>query len=107
MKFCKILKNLIEERNLTQKRLAEELHIAVSTLGGYVQGTSEPDFEMLIIFANYFSVSTDFLLGFPSSAKIDSQKEENLLRIFRMLTPEQQNIYIEQGKAFLKYQNHN
>ena len=107
MKFCKILKNLIEERNLTQKRLAEELHIAVSTLGGYVQGTSEPDFEMLIIFANYFSVSTDFLLGFPSSEKIDSQKEENLLRIFRMLTSEQQDIYIEQGKAFLKHQRHN
>ena len=107
MKFCKILKSLIEERNLTQKRLAEELHIAVSTLGGYVQGTSEPDFEMLIMFANYFSVSTDFLLGLPSSAKTDSSKEENLLRIFRMLTSEQQDIYIEQGKAFLKYQKHN
>ena len=107
MKFCKILKSLIEERNLTQKRLAEELHIAVSTLGGYVQGTSEPDFEMLIMFAKYFSVSTDFLLGLPFSAETDSSKEENLLRIFRMLTEEQQDIYIEQGKAFLKYQKHN
>ena len=106
MKFCKILKSLIEERNLTQKRLAEELHIAVSTLGGYVQGTSEPDFEMLIMFAKYFSVSTDFLLDLPSLPQTDSRNEENLLRIFRMLTPEQQNIYIEQGKAFLKYQNH-
>lgn len=107
MRFCTILKSLIEERNLTQKHLATELHIAVSTLGGYVQGTSEPDFETLVMFAKYFSVSTDFLLDLPSPTKTDSNKEENLLRIFRMLTPEQQNIYIEQGKAFLKYQNHN
>ena len=99
MRFCEILKSLIEERNLTQKRLAAELHIPVSTLGGYVQGTSEPDFETLIMLAKYFSVSTDFLLALPSSLSVDSQKEENLLRIFRMLTPEQQNIYIEQGKA--------
>ncbi len=103
MRFCEILKGLIEEKNLTQKRLAAELHIPVSTLGGYVQGTSEPDFETLILFAKYFSVSTDFLLGVPSSQATDSQKEENLLRIFRVMTSEQQDIYIEQGKVFLKY----
>lgn len=103
MRFCEILKGLIEEKNLTQKRLAAELHIPVSTLGGYVQGTSEPDFETLILFAKYFSVSTDFLLGVPSSQVTDSQKEENLLRIFRVMTAEQQDIYIEQGKVFLKY----
>lgn len=101
MHFSDILRSLIEERNITQKQLANDLHIAVSTLGGYVQGTSEPDFETLLIFAKYFSTSTDYLLGNPSSIT-NCAKEEDLLRIFRSLTSEQQDIYIEQGKAFIK-----
>ena len=47
MPFCDTLRNLIDERGLTQKQLAQDLEIPVSTLGGYVQGTSEPDFETL------------------------------------------------------------
>lgn len=47
MPFCDTLRNLIDERGLTQKQLAQDLEIPVSTLGGYVQGTSEPDFDTL------------------------------------------------------------
>lgn len=101
MRFNEILKELITERGLTQKQLARELHIPVSTLGGYVQGTSEPDFEMLKAIAGYFSVSTDYLLGMTSPNTISFQ-EENLLRVFRALTPEQQGIYLEQGLAFTR-----
>ena len=101
MRFYENLRVLIEERNMTQKQLASELRIPVSTLGGYVQGTSEPDFATLLLFANYFSVSTDFLLG-NTSPTVSTEKEENLLRIFRSISPEQQDIYVEQGKAFLK-----
>ena len=45
MAFSEILRTLIDERDLTQKQLAQDLHIPVSTLGGYVQGTSEPDVQ--------------------------------------------------------------
>ena len=63
MSFCNKLRQLIDERNLTQKQLALNLHIAVSTMGGYVQGTSEPDFQTLKLIAEYFGVSTDYLLN--------------------------------------------
>jgi len=99
--FHEILKELISERGLTQKQLAKELRIPVSTLGGYVQGTSEPDFEMLKALAGYFSVTTDYLLGMnaPDTA---SFREDTLLRIFRELSPGEQAVYIEQGRAFLR-----
>lgn len=101
MCFNEILKELLSERGLTQKQLARELRIPVSTLGGYVQGTSEPDFEMLKALAGYFEVTTDYLLGMnaPHTA---SFQEDTLLHIFRTLTSEQQEIYIEQGRAFSK-----
>ena len=101
MVFCEILRILIEERGLTQKRLAQDLHIPVSTMGGYVQGTSEPDFETLKIIARYFHVSADYLLNLQSG-KTETHGEDELLRIFRSLNAEQREVYLEQGKAFIK-----
>lgn len=101
MKFSDKLRMMIEEREITQKRMAAELKIPASTLGGYVQGTSEPDFDTLILLARYFDVSTDFLLDHSGDPAI-STKEIDMLRIFRSLTPEEQEIYLEQGKAFLR-----
>ena len=104
MAFCDILRSLIEERSLTQKKLAQDLHIPVSTLGGYVQGTSEPDFETLRILARYFHVSADYFLNL-SNGPANTRAENELLRIFRSLTPELQDIYVEQGKAMIRVNN--
>lgn len=101
MPFCDTLRTLIDERGLTQKQLAQDLEIPVSTLGGYVQGTSEPDFETLKLFANYFNVSADYLLNLKIG-NIQSHLENELLRIFRSLSTEQQELYLEQGKAFIR-----
>lgn len=101
MIFSDKLRLLIQEHDITQKQLAKDLKIPVSTLGGYVQGTSEPDFQMLKTIAKYFNVSTDYLLDYREDY-IKSSKEDDLLRIFRSLSAEQQDLYLEQGKAFLK-----
>lgn len=101
MPFYDTLRNLIDERGLTQKQLAQDLEIPVSTLGGYVQGTSEPDFETLKLFANYFNVSADYLLNLKIG-NTQSRLENELLRIFRSLSTEQQELYLEQGKAFIR-----
>lgn len=99
MAFSEKLRMLIEEQELTQKELAIALKIPASTLGGYVQGTSEPDFDTLKLFVHYFNVSSDYLLDIPTS-DVQSSIESELLRIFRSLSSEQQEIYLEQGKVF-------
>lgn len=101
MKFSDKLRNLIEERNLTQKKVANDLNIAPSTMGGYVQGSSEPDFETLRRIAEYFNVSADYLLG-VKSINCNNSAEDELIRVFRSLTSEQQRIFIEQGKVFIR-----
>jgi len=101
MGFGDILRRLLDEREITQKQLATELNIAPSTIGGYVQNSSQPDFETLKRLAKYFGVSTDYLLG-VNAGNASTRRENELLRIFRSLSLEQQDVYIEQGKAFIR-----
>lgn len=101
MKFGDILKNLISDRNMTQRQLAADLNIAPSTLGNYIQDSREPDFQTLKDIAKYFNVTVDYLIDYRSPYT-QSRNEEELLRIYRTLSPEQRELYIEQGKAFLK-----
>ena len=95
------LRSLLEEKDITQKQLAADLCIPASTLGGYIQNSSEPDFATLKLLAKHFDVSTDYLLDVPSD-KATTRMEDELLRVFRSLTQEQQETYIEQGKAFIR-----
>lgn len=102
MTIGKTLRTLIEENNLTQKQLAHILNMAPSTLGGYVQGTSEPDIETLKQIAAYFEVSMDYLLDY-SKNKVSVPGEQELLRIFRTLPPKGRELFLEQGKLLLKF----
>jgi transcriptional regulator with XRE-family HTH domain len=101
MNLGEILRKLIEERDLTQKQVASDLSIAPSTIGGYVQNSSEPDFATVKMLARYFNVTTDYLLDFRNG-KTDTHQEDEILRIFRSLTANQQELYLEQGRAFFK-----
>jgi len=101
MNFGDKLRALIEEQGVTQKELATKLNISPSTLGNYIQNTREPDFKTLKYLADYFSVSIDYLLDHQAN-DTPNRAEDELLRIFRSLTYEQQDIYIEQGRVFVK-----
>lgn len=101
MKFGEILKELLEQHNLSQKQLAESLAMSPSALSNYIQGIREPDYNTLIRIANYFDVTTDFLLDHPYESKF-SHSEELLVHIFRSLTDDQKEFYLEQGKIFIR-----
>ncbi len=101
MNFGDGLRTLLEERNITQKQLAADLNIAPSTIGGYVQNSSEPDFETLKRLARYFDISADYLLDYRFG-KAATRQEDDLLRVFRSLSAEQRELYLEQGKVFIR-----
>ena len=102
MKFGDILRNLLEEKELSQRQLAEALSMAPSTLGNYIRNEREADYETLKRFADYFGVSVDYLLDRPEKGTC-SHNESELLRIFRSLPVHQQEMYIEQGRAIAIY----
>lgn len=57
------LVHLREEANLTQKQFAEAVQIQNSTINRYETGIRVPDYDTLILFADFFNVTTDYLLG--------------------------------------------
>jgi len=63
MEFAKILKDLRRREKLTQKQLADKLHIFQSNISDWESGISRPEYEHLIEIAKIFDVSTDYLLG--------------------------------------------
>ncbi len=54
---------LRKQKNICQKELAIYLHVSISTISNYENDVHEPDLPTLVKLADYFDVSTDFLLG--------------------------------------------
>jgi len=57
------LRLLREKKGLTAKELGDIFNLAESTISGYENGNRTPDAEKINRFADYFSVSTDYLFG--------------------------------------------
>ena len=62
-KFGELLAELRSDRQMTQRELADILYVTAGTISNYEKGVHLPDVEKLISIANYFNVSTDYLLG--------------------------------------------
>lgn len=62
MTFGQRLANLREEKGIYQKELAAILNVSPSTVSNYENDVHFPDIEILCKLANYFDVSTDYLL---------------------------------------------
>lgn len=57
------IKYLREANNMKQKELAAVLQLSPSTINKYEKGERIPEIAQLIKIADFFDVSTDFLLG--------------------------------------------
>ena len=106
MSFGGRLQNLLEEWNMSQKKLAEELNKAPTTINGYIKENRQPDYNTLIQLAEYFQVSTDYLLGLTDSRQMIDQpltmKERELMGIYRDLNSEKQDLLHEQAEFYRK-----
>lgn len=70
--FPSRLRGLMEERQIKQKDLAAAIGMRPQTVSLYVQGQSAPDINCLNKIADYFQVTSDYLLGRTSDPSIDS-----------------------------------
>lgn len=74
---------LLRGERLTQAQMADRIGVARTTYAMYEQGKREPDNATLIKIADYFEVSTDYLLGRTDAPetivkKAEESKEEPL-----------------------------
>lgn len=102
--MIKNLKALRKEYNISQQQLANIIGISQQSINKYENHNVEPDIETLKAIATFFNTTIDFLVGFDES-KTAFTKEDELLRLFSLMTKEQQDLYIEQGKIFAKMNN--
>ncbi len=61
--FPERLKDLREEKGLNLKQLAKETGFAHSSVCRWEMGTQIPNIKTLVVFAKFFNVTTDYLLG--------------------------------------------
>lgn len=61
--FANRLISLRKERGLSQEDIGKLINKKRSTISGYETEGKEPDIETLCFLANYFGVSTDYLMG--------------------------------------------
>lgn len=93
--FGPILAKLRKEKNLSQYKLAELMNFSRGQIANYEQGSREPDFNTLKRFADFFDVSTDYLLGRSSHPGLTSEEDtkvnkevEELMQILESMPEE-------------------
>lgn len=96
------LLELRKAKNITQQRLAIDIGIDQASISGYESGKYLPNVYILSRIADYFSVSTDYLLGrsdnkYQYSSRLD-ERSSYLLSIFEKLPV----LYKERAIGYLE-----
>ena len=61
--ISKKLKELRKEKDVTQREVAKAVNVAQNTIAGYETGAKEPSLTVLVALADYYEVTTDYILG--------------------------------------------
>lgn len=69
--FGENFKKLRKSRNITQKELGAKIGLSKAVVSKYENGMGYPTYDVLIRIAQYFGVTTDYLLGVASGKTVD------------------------------------
>lgn len=74
--FGQKLKTLRKRKNMSQKEFGKFFGLAESTISMYERDERRPDFDLLNKFADFFEVSTDYLLGRTDASELTQQEKD-------------------------------
>jgi len=104
MKLGDRLRLLRKKKGLTQTEFAERMGMPNQNVSNYERDFRQPDYETLKKFADYFEVSTDYLLGItenPEGAKIkDSPSSRDEKDIAKRLEEFKKDLTSSDGLNF-------
>ncbi len=102
------LKELREEKKITQKEVAEAIGGTQSNLAKWEKEKIQPAADMIIKLADFFGVSADYLLGRTddfgnavASLPALSEDENGLLALYRGMTRAQKARFLSYGEGLL------
>jgi len=95
------LKELREIRKMSQAELADILDVAQQTVASWERGKSSPNYELLQRIADYFHVSTDYILGREEKQSPFAALPVvgNIIKMFAALSPQKQ----EQAASYIAF----
>lgn len=106
--ILKILKTARNNKNYTQKFVAEAIGVKGNTIGNYENGITEPDIDTFVRLCNLYDLNYKTVLDEAYGTSNDdslSISENELIKKYRLLTDEQQgavnaniNYFIESNK---------
>lgn len=103
--FTERLKSLRKEAGLTQKNISDHFNIKQPTYAQWEQGRRQPSKDTLEKLAQFFNVSTDYLLG-NSELKNPEDQLSNVELLFRKtsknMTPEQKETFQKELLEFME-----
>ncbi|HAE91684.1 MAG TPA: XRE family transcriptional regulator [Tissierella sp.] len=103
--FGEILRNLRKEADITQEELGNIVGVTTSMIGMYETNARKPSYEVLLKIAEYFNVTTDYLLG-KSDSKTSNNKlaeQEKYIESIRLDTAEDAMKFILQQPSLMAF----
>ncbi|HCG59393.1 MAG TPA: hypothetical protein DEV97_05250 [Lachnospiraceae bacterium] len=101
----KRLRNLRTDRQLSQKELASRVGLSGQVISNLERGYTELTIEQASKLAQFFRVSTDYLLDSPSQAAVDlhtlSDDELKLVKAYRELSEDYRDVVMGELKKAL------
>lgn len=101
------IKDLRKEKRITQTDLAKGVHVTQQTVTAWESGRAVPNANTLDALADYFNVSSDYLLGRTKEKNSDKQMSENQKLVAYSIDPdisdEERQAIIEMVKAAEKF----
>ena len=97
------IKELRENKGMTQVRLSIELAVSQETVSAYEKGKHYPSVEVLLKLSDIFDASIDYILGLSDVKKLpptsDFKPEElNIISLYRSLTSKDKEL----AKAYMQ-----
>ena len=100
------MKALRLEAKLTQQDMSEKLGVSRPTYTYWEKGERTPPLETLLILANIFSVSLDYLLGNSNCRMKPNEEDCELGTLFESLvenmTEEEREIFVQDIADFMR-----
>lgn len=89
MAFNDVLVYLRKRTGLSQVELAQKTGLSRSAISMYETGKREPDLETFEIFADYFNVDMNTIMGQPDKYYPDADLDNELIELLTELQPDE------------------
>ena len=96
------IRALRERKGVSQSRAAKDMGIVRTTYSNYEAGNREPDLDTIKKIADYFEVSTDYLLGQEQKGFLTDPQKLKLYELIDELDEDNKNYVIETIKRITK-----